>query len=658
MAVQEPYTVMADWTEQIYLSLEKLKSTKMIDQLLSYYKGTANKLDELSAMLSQYQGGELLNKQKREFRIMCDDFHQMEDTLGSKYKIYLRGCGNAGKSTLINALLSLDKESESEMGATPVTFTIDTYTDTIPAGKADIRRILPDGRSEKVRMNRDEARETKKQEENAFKESKKKCDKMIYEKTKNIHLDAEKEDIAKDIYQNYLLRTTIREVFWGIPEKPFFHNFMLIDTPGLSQDLRFTNVIEDVKEYEIDGIIWVISSDPGLKAEVIESYQKEMEVFSRIYSGGNVIGVINMYGDGPDSCKGSRNWERIKKNIGKKLCGKYNFDEVICVNAKLAYEGGLEGNREKLENSNIAELRAKLNQLFVEKISDDIHQQKKDKIESILDNLYHDVDTFREALDKKLNEYSQRSAKIEQLGQSCRQSLRNQLRDMFSRHMSTVSSNIASNLPRLQAMVDGQQQTDSAFLKDHIVEAGALESRTEQIVRQSQEDFFQKFQANRNLCIISNFRTEKYALKHFEKNAGRFSVRQNHARIHMDIRLENLNFFGLVHSAWDEFKSGYGGMLSRAFNAVGNLAAQVMKPKKVRIQEHIEKELSGWINRISLDEEINYYETQFKDALAASMNMACGKYDDIRKVVDFETDFLKRREKMEWQAVGLQELIG
>ncbi len=658
MAVQEPYAIMADWTEQMYRSLEKMKSAKMIDQLILYHREAARKLDGLSAELSKYNGGELLNKQKREFRIMCDDFQQLENMVGSKYKIYLRGCGKAGKSTLLNALLSLDEKKGSLMGLTPMTFTIDTYTDTISADEAEIRRLMPDGRSETVRMSHNAALEAKKQEDEAFRESKRKCDKMIEEKTRNVHLDTEREDIAMDIYQNYLIKTSIREVFWGIGENPFFHNCVLIDTPGLSQDLRFTNVIEDVKEYEIDGIIWVISSDTLSKDEVVAAYQKEMEVFSRIYSGGNVIGVINMYGNGPDYQKGSKLWERVKKRAEKIYCGKYDFDEVICVNAQLAYEGGLAVDREKLENSNIAELRTKLNQLFAEKMSDNIHQQKKDKVESILDNMYHDVDTFREALDKRLQEYDQRTTKIEQLGQSCRQSLRNQLSDMLSHHMATVSNNIASNLPRLQAMVSGQQQTDSAFLKDHIVRADELEHRTEQIVRQNQNDIFQKFQANRALCVISNFRTEKYALNHFEKNAGHFSVQQSHTQIHMDIQLKNLNFWGLLDSAFNEVKSGYGGLFSRVGRAVGNFVTQITTPVQVRIQERIKNELSSWINRISLDGEISRYESQFRDALTTSMNMACGRYDDIRKIVDYEKDFLKGREKMEWQAVGLQQLIG
>ena len=79
------------------------------------------------------------------------------------------------------------------------------------------------------------------------------------------------------MYKKHLIKTKIREIKWGIGRNDFFHNCVLIDTPGLSQELRFTNVIEDVKNYEVDGIIWVISSGTLAKKEGVDAYKEALK---------------------------------------------------------------------------------------------------------------------------------------------------------------------------------------------------------------------------------------------------------------------------------------------------------------------------------------------------------------------------------------------
>ena len=313
MNEQEIYQRLGKLTEEMYSGISKAQSSIMIDNLVQYYTLEEERLGRLLEKMYSIQGGEMLQQQRKKLQILSDDFINMKSDIGSKYKVYLRGCGNAGKSTLLNALLSIDEQTGSKMGKLPTTFIIDIYTDELSQDEAVIRIIDKDGKSQNVKTDRSNASEIENREEEMFSKSKELCKSLIEKATENVYLEEEIADIEYKIYKEKLFRTTIREIKWGIGQNDFFHNCVLIDTPGLSQELRFTNVLDTIKDYEADGIIWVMRSDKYIKQSNEAEYKKELEELPQIYKDKKVIAVINMYGEGKDYVQGSQLWKRVKQ---------------------------------------------------------------------------------------------------------------------------------------------------------------------------------------------------------------------------------------------------------------------------------------------------------------------------------------------------------
>lgn len=654
---QASFSRMAEWTEHMFYSLAKEESAQRIRQLAEYHRAAARALDGLEKKVSACRGGKLLNQQTRTLRILCDGFRQMEGDLGGKYKIYLRGCGNAGKSTLLNALLALDEETGSRIGRLPMTFTIDTFTDELPADRAEIRRVGPDGRCRIEPMSRESALRAEEEESEAFKRSKEACDAQIQKQTQGVFLEDEKADITWSVYERKLLRTTIREVRRGIGENTAFQNCVLIDTPGLSQELRFTNVIDDVKEYEIDGIIWVISSEQLFSDATLDSYREEMKTFSRIYSGGKVIAVVNMYGSGPDFQKGGRKWERFRKKAEAFYCGEtgrgeVRFDEVVCVNAKLAYEANLTGDRAQMEASNLPALRAKINQMFVERTSEAYHQEKKEKVETFLDNLYRDVGACRDELQQKADARDEQRTKIESLAGACKGRLSEDLETALSRWLPQVRNNINRNLERLQSLQNASNQESSRFLREEIVQTDAFERQIREVVERNLEASYQTFYENRILCVIRSCLSERFALQSFERAAGRFQAEQAVGNLNIRFELDSLRWDNVLSSA---YQNGFGlmGKIGGLFSGI----KEIFRPLEDRVYEHVESELRYRMRSISIDATLQTYTDQFLRFLDNSMKEECGAYEDICGIIAFEENFLNDREHMTWKEIHFNHLI-
>lgn len=647
MNEDELYESLGKMTEEVYLGLAKAQRSALLDQLIDFHVKEHKKITELIFKMEKCRSGEMLEKQQRMLQILCDDFSNLKNDIGSKCKIYIRGCGNAGKSTLLNALLSIDENTGSRMGRLPVTFTIDTFTDELDLNVAEVRTIDTKGKSKWSCVKRDVAISMEQDEEKRFSESKQACAQIIAEKVKNVYLEEVCKDIEMDVYKQNLMRTTIREIRWGIGKNDFFHNCVLIDTPGLSQELRFTNVIDDIKEYEVDGIVWVISSHTLSKAEVINAYQAEFKELEKVYAGKKVIAVINMYGTGEEYTYGSELWKRVKQRAEAIYCGKYGFSEVICVNAKLAYDGNLEQNQRKIDESNISELRKKINEMFIERASETYHLSKQEKIETFLDNLYQEVRQDGKELERKIKQYDDKRNKIMNLESSCSGMLKNELSRIASQHMADVRSNIESNLSRINNLENESYSTRTFFLEKTVVNKEQLEKRFHKAIKSCEDTVYQRFKEQQVQSIVSDFKTMEYAMESFQKLAGNMNEIKNKKQINIDVSKG-----AVIEIVEDIFgnKSIVTGVIRGIRDA--------FNPPKDRIYKSIKKSIDNWIYGISIDDEIEEYAKKCYETLEKSMEMTCGNYTDICNLFFSMQEFMEEKPHLQWEEVGLFDVLG
>lgn len=651
------YQALGKLTEEMYFSLAKTQSVQMQDQLLRYHALAENKISQLIDAISRYHAGEIIHSQQQKIRIFRDDFNDMKNDINSKYKIYIRGCGNAGKSTLLNALLSLDESTGSRMGRVPVTFIIDTYTDEFAAGEARVRKIRKDGTSTYEKVTRAQAVAMEDREEKDFSESADRCRQLIREKTQNVFLKQEREDIEQDIFKQHLLQTDIREIRWGIGNNHFFHNCILIDTPGLSQELRFTNVIEDVKNYEVDGIIWVISSETLAKQEVIDSYQEEFRKMHEIYTGKKVIAVINMYGSTADFHYGSRLWKRVEKKARQIYCKRGGFDDLICVNAKMAYDGNVKADQELADKSNISELRQKINELFVEKSSEAYHYARLDKIDAFLDNLYREVDIYKKSLHDFVQQYEKKKDPIAVQSSICRNIVKEEKAKTYRRCLADINSRIELNFERIQNLDQEPADVQERFINDQIVKTGILQRELYDAVDRCGQLVYERFKDQQTKSIISSYKTQQFACQAFGRmNDG---MLMDNGQVNMNIRLKP----GIV----DSILEGFGSMLTDIFGVnnvtkgIQGLLRQMGKlfaSPQDKLRRTIEKQLGKAVDVIDLSDHIAEYERICVETLDRSMEQTCGRYVDVQELISDMEQFLLDRPQMEWEKTGLRELLG
>ncbi len=650
MVGDEFYESLGRKTEEMYLGLAKVQSAEMQDQLVAYHQLVDKEIGGLIANISTNQAGEILQQQRRKLQILKEDFSNLKSDIGSKYKIYLRGCGKAGKSTLLNALLSIDENTGSKMGRIPMTFTIDTYTDEMEQDEAEIRRISEKGKGTTLRTSRSKAIEIVAVEEAAFKKSKEQCEKMIHSKVQDIYLEKEREDIETDIYKQYLMKTCIRETRWGIGKNLFFHNCVLIDTPGLSQELRFTNVIEEVKNYEVDGIIWVINSDTLAKAEIIQAYKNEFKEMESVYADKKVIAVINMYGTGEEYKRGSKLWKRVEDRAQKICCERYGFNKIICVNARLAYDGNVSQDRQKIEDSNISELRKMINEMFVEKSSEEYHQAKLKKIDSFMDKFYQDVNFQVSELQLKLTRYQDIKTRIMSEESACDRLVTEEKYKIQSEHLAIVKSRINTNLSQINRLNGESDSVRKKFLKDTIIDVEELSRKMCVALDRCEESIFYRFKELQTQSIISDFHTKEYALKNFQKREESISMKKGRRPIVItssngwDVKL-----FDVVENTF-----GINSIVTRVTKEVLN----VLKPPAKRAYEEIADSIDYWVSKIELSEPITGYANKCYDTLDQSMKYTCGAHDDVQKIHKYMKAFINDRSPMTWKNIGLLDILG
>lgn len=648
MNEDEIYQRLGRLTQQMYLGISKKESAMLMDRLTAYHTAQTERNEKLLCRLSEFESGEVIKRHRKKLQVLSDDFANMKNEIGSKYKVYIRGCGKAGKSTLLNALLSIDEAEGSPMGKVPMTFTIDTYTDELEKNQAEIRTVDSDGKSTFRQYSRTEARRLADKEDALFKESRERCRQKIEKAAKDVYLEQEIADIEYKIYKENLYPTTIREIKWGIGKNDFFHNCVLIDTPGLSQELRFTNVIEDVKEYETDGIIWVFNSLMLSKMEVMKAYRQEIQELNQIYQDKKVIAVINMVGTGNNDMRaGSPMWNRVRQGAEAVFGKRYGIDEVICVNAKLAYDGNLKQDGKDIADSNIAQLRQRINELFMEKNSKERLYERVKKISSCLDNYYREAESIKDELKRNVSRYEGLKLKIQNQESACMGMVRTQLDKIREQQMSVIKSNIEANLSRIEGLEEEDRKIQDTFLKKYIIQKDMLEKRVEAALEKCAAVIYERFRNQQADSIISEYRTQKYAVEGFKKNLPAVSDISKKREISID--LSPGFFVGLFNDLF-----GKDSAITKFIKEVKNSFYQ----PKDRIYDAIRRDLGIWINNVSLDDEIRDYSAKCFDTLQLSMAEVCGEYEKVKDLIFFMEIFLSVRTPIELGEVELSDILG
>lgn len=658
---EEIYKKLGRITEDIFFNLGREQKTLYLRQVDQYLEETKQMLNRMLDVYSEKEIGKIVKEQKRKVQSLYSDYETLCKDIGGKFKIYIRGCGNAGKSTLLNALLGVDENTGSKMDKKPMTFTIDTFTDELSFNEAVIRTIKDSGKIQEKKMSRKEAQEISKKERDAFEKSKKRCNELKRTRLKDVVLQEERNDIEKDIYENNLLKTSIREIKWGIGKNDFLHDCLLIDTPGLSQELRFTNVIEDVKNYEADGIIWVISSKGIYRQDTKEAYIKELRIFEDLYKGKRVMAVINIMSDFDEMyTRDSKEWHKFER-AGRKLFGE-KFEDIICVNNFMAYEGYLEKDRKKIEDSNIQELKNKINERFIEKSSNDYLNREIEKIHSFRIGVNEVLEEHQTVLKNILNRYKTITGRIDNVALRCRGDVIEKQRKIINYYCSLYRQRLEENASFVQNFRQYSESERENFLKEAIIQNNDLDKKLIELRNILNHEFYKRFKDMRKECIVSDYETQEYAYKKFKEKLKleEFAV-----------ELEEIDVSGaMLENLYDSFNSFIANISFDSFSPISSLKTifsdaisigkKIWKRLTVSYLEQLTEKLEEWVEQrateYALSWEIRQYEKECKEIRTLSMIDFCAEKDIVEEIIN-AIEQEKNEKKWGLQEIGLLEIL-
>ncbi len=211
----------------------------------------------------------------------------LHESMNEPFSIFIMGMGNYGKSSLINALI---EDRKAEIDFLPKTWKIDIFQ-----YKKDENRILlrfNDGSLSKM-VPEEEARRLFSEEERKCSEARKTITGELIKIQEQYRHDPEKlNDIKSDLERKYIYRSNIIESVWPCKKNRVLNNFILVDTPGLKQELLAEDIRTNLLDYynKADGVIWILDAATLSKKASFEQMEGAVVEAS---GSKKIIGVLN-----------------------------------------------------------------------------------------------------------------------------------------------------------------------------------------------------------------------------------------------------------------------------------------------------------------------------------------------------------------------------
>ena len=358
-----------------------------------------NNLEELNKQVFYNLSNINLLKQSIEYEL--DILLKSIEELKNPFLLFVIGSGKYGKTTLINSLI---KDNLLKVDDIPNTWKLDTL---IKAKKEKIDIIYKN--NEVLNIDIEYGMNILKEEEMKYKKSKE-----LIRNNFNIYKTSNKRSIGElklhkqTLEDKYLYKSDIEEVKYYINKNGILENFIIVDTPGLNQNLK-SNTKERMINYynRADGVIWVLDAQNIVaksSEELIEVLRKEYIIDDKF---DNIICVVNKI-------------DVINKNSREKILLKINelyknkFKDIVLVSSKEALKGYINESNELIESSNIKSLLNSIDVNFKLQ-SEKIQIKAKYNVTKVTNNKINKlINNYKRELYKNINKYEEERIILEE----------------------------------------------------------------------------------------------------------------------------------------------------------------------------------------------------------------------------------------------------
>lgn len=293
----------------------------------------------------------LITEMEKEINKLSKSIEELKDP----FLLFVMGPGKYGKSTLINSLI---KDNTLKTKDIPNTWKLDIVT-TSTMKKMDI--VYEDNI---ISYSYDAGLSIFKKEEDKVKESKKLIKYQVdkFKKNKSLALHDLKA-YKKELEDNHLYKSDILEARHYINKSGILNDFIIVDTPGLNQNL-LKNTKERMIDYykRADGVLWVLDAKNIVSKSSNDMIKDLKENYILDDEGNNIICVVNKADE-------IRNRESDLLKVKEKVEHLYSnyFRDIVFVSSKEALDGYLNEDKYLINLSNVDLLRSSIDKNFKKK---------------------------------------------------------------------------------------------------------------------------------------------------------------------------------------------------------------------------------------------------------------------------------------------------
>lgn len=381
------------------------------------------------------------------------DFNNLYENFDDKLMIFIIGNGNVGKSTLLNALIGYEI---AETNFLPNTWKIDIYSPELEKQKAIIK--YTHGKQEKLSINK--VKEIVNSEEKKSKEGKKVYNENLNKTLKGLKTKEEREEMKKYLSEQYLYKSNVAEVRWPVDKNWILDKCLLVDTPGLNQNLHDLNQLGNIHDYyhKADGVIWLLDGQTISAVNAKTLFQELNEILETV--GGvrdNIIGVINRM-------------DLVRKNGGEeavlKVCNdakwifRNKFSKIVDISAQQAFEGVKNNKATVIEESGILILQNAIRDIFISKSDSVKNSAKVQGHNKLLESTLQKLEEFSSQVEYYEKLYNEKEQKLISSKEKFKSSLISDINSFFESYLSEVKKRVDIHI---DALADGN---GSGFVKN------------------------------------------------------------------------------------------------------------------------------------------------------------------------------------------------
>jgi tRNA U34 5-carboxymethylaminomethyl modifying GTPase MnmE/TrmE len=503
-------------------------------------------VDDFIYSISNKNTGKISKNVLEKMQGISIGFNELYENFDDKLMIFIVGNGNVGKSTLLNALVG---QEVAKTNFLPTTWKIDVYSPEVDNDTAMIKYKA--GKQEVLDVKK--AKDKVNDEENKSKESNKIYKENLKKELNGIVNKEQREEIKKYLGEKYIYKSKISEVRWPVKSNWILERCLLVDTPGLNQELNSLEQLGDANSYyhKADGVIWILNGQT-IAAQTPNVLLEELDNSLKNVGGirDNIIGVVNRI-DLVRNNGGQEAVEKVHKDAVKHFGNK--FTDIIDVSAKQAYEGIKNNDKSQIEESGILELQNAIRNIFLSKAnkikSDGKTQGNNNLVKSTVDIL----EQFENKIYEYENTYKTKEKNLKTSKEKLLESIKADIKSFFNNYISEVEVRVDAYINEL----GNGEGVD--FIKRTMYRLDEFESKRNLLIK------------NKSLEIKNNANTWEKQCKISEYKYIDTKTSKNDIQLNINMNLNNINT-NVFFKPSDE-----GTLLSGLGNLVGKAMFYVRK---------------------------------------------------------------------------------